>query len=419
MRNKVCVVGIGDDGADGLLPEAKACVQRAQVLVGGKRQLAFFPDFPGERMVLGSRLAEVVAWIEERAATERVVVLASGDPLYYGIGSFLVKRLGSERVRVIPHLSSVQLAFARCGEPWQDATVISLHGRPMTGLAQKIDSLARVALLTDVQNSPRRIAAYLLEFGMTEYEMFVGENLGGPEERTGRYSLFEAARMEFAPLNVVILLRDAAASARVWPLGIDDSEFSQRKPDRGLITKKEIRVLSLSELGLRPDSVLWDIGAGTGSVSIEAVLHTPGLRVYAIEKNEPDLLNLRKNQVKFRTDFVAVHGRAPARLDEFENPDAVFIGGSGGELEEILKVCAARLNRQGRIVVNAATLETLATAQKVLKELRFEVAISLIQTARSKPILNLTRFEGMNPVYIVTAWRAAGKESKEGGESPV
>ncbi|WDL96523.1 precorrin-6y C5,15-methyltransferase (decarboxylating) subunit CbiE [Alicyclobacillus sp. ALC3] len=402
MPSEVIVVGIGDDGAVGLMGDARTLVEQADLLVGGERQLNFFPNYIGEQRVIKGKLTALLDDLQDLPDTQSVVVLASGDPLFYGIGSLLIKRLGRERVRIIPHLSSVQLAFARCGESWQDASVISLHGRPIAGLAQRIGNAQTVALLTDADNSPARIARYLLDFDMTEYAMFVAENLGGPTERTGRYSLQAAAGVEFAPLNVVILLRNEDAPA-AWPLGIEDSEFSQRKPDRGLITKKEIRVLSLAELALRPGDVLWDIGACTGSVSIEAVLHTPGLQAFAIEKNEGDLENLRENQVKFRTDFVAVHGKAPAGLEGFPDPDAVFVGGSGGELAELLQVCAKRMRPRGRIVINAATLETLTTASQTLKQLGFEVAIALVQTARSKPILNLTRFEGMNPVYIVTA----------------
>ncbi|QSO52942.1 precorrin-6y C5,15-methyltransferase (decarboxylating) subunit CbiE [Alicyclobacillus curvatus] len=407
MPSEVIVVGIGDDGAVGLMGDARTLVEHAEMLVGGERQLNFFPNFLGEKKVIKGQLNPLLDDLRDLPDTQSVVVLASGDPLFYGIGSLMIKRLGRERVRIIPHLSSVQLAFARCGESWQDASVISLHGRSMAGLAQRIGYVQTAALLTDADNSPAKIARYLLDFKMTEYRMFVAENLGGPTERTGRYSLQEAAVMEFAPLNVVLLLRDTQggdrSQPREWPLGIEDSEFSQRKPDRGLITKKEIRVLSLAELALRPGGVLWDIGACTGSVSIEAALHTPGLQAFAIEKNEGDLENLRENQVKFRTDFVAVHGKAPAGLEEFPDPDAVFVGGSGGELAELLQVCAKRLRPKGRIVINAATLETLTTASQTLKQLGFEVAIALVQTARSKPILNLTRFEGMNPVYIVTA----------------
>ena len=406
----LCVMGIGDDGASGLRPDYLARIHAADVLLGSERQLAFFSDFLGEKVVFPAPIAGVVELLYARYNAARVVVLASGDPMFYSIGAYLVKKMGAQAVEVYPHISSVQLAFARAGESWQDALVVSVHGRGIAGLAQKIANKEKVALLTGDDNTPSAIASYLLKFQMTEYDAFVGEHLGGAKERTGWYELSELVERQFSDLNVVVLRKKSGAQVRRWSLGIGDAEFYQRTPDRGLITKREIRVLSLAELRLQPDSVLWDIGACTGSVSIEAVLHTPGLRAFAIEKNADDFRNLVENQIKFRTDFVAVHGRAPARLEEFDDPDSVFIGGSGGELEELLQICAQRLRPGGRIVVNAVTIETLSLAQQTLKRLGFAVNIHLLQTARSKPILNLTRFEGMNPVYLISAWRGENNE---------
>ena len=408
MDERIWVIGLGDDGRRGLTTDLMQRIEEAQLLVGGERHLAFFPEFKGRKLLWKSPFAQVVAEIAKARVDERVVVLASGDPLFYGVGTYLIKSFGAERVVVCPHLSSVQLAFARAGESWQDARILSLHGRAMAGLAQKIDGTAKVALLTDAVNTPGAIAQYLLAYGMEEYEAFVAENLGGSDERTGWYRLVDMVNVVFSPLNVV-LLRQTAPRLR-YPLGILDEEFAQRKPDRGLITKREIRVLSLAELQLSSGDVLWDIGACTGSVSIEAILQTPDLRVFAIEKNPADLVNLRANQVKFRTDFVAVEGKAPQMLDEFPDPNAVFIGGSGGELVELLELCVARLRPGGRIVVNAATLETVYHAYETMKRLGLQVSLQLVQTARSKPILNLTRFEGMNPVYLVTG-RAIAADS--------
>ncbi|MCF8565438.1 precorrin-6y C5,15-methyltransferase (decarboxylating) subunit CbiE [Alicyclobacillus tolerans] len=403
---------MGDDGASGLSSRALERVYASAVLYGGERQLGFFPNFLGEKRAIRTPLRETLAELEQDSVNQSVVVLASGDPLFYGIGATLIRKLGRERVEVIPHLSSIQLAFAKAGESWQSAKVVSVHGKPLRGLAQKLHGVPVAALLTDDVNTPSAIAKYLKSFEMNEYEAFVAEHLGSAKEQTGWYSLDKLADTEFSPLNVVILKHRTDAIVPVFTLGMDDGVFSQRKPDRGLITKREIRVLSLSDLALKPGGVLWDIGACTGSVSVEAILSTPDLQVYAVEKNEGDIENLRENQVKFRTDFVAVHARAPQGLDAFPDPDAVFIGGSGGELEELLSICTKRLRDGGRIVVNAATIENLYQAQQALLRLGFTVSIALVQTARSKPILNLTRFEGMNPVYLVTAWRAQPREEE-------
>lgn len=409
---RILVVGIGDEGPRGLPLQVSERIAGADILYGGERQLGFFPAHPGERRIIRSPLRETLDEIGADFKTSRVVVLASGDPLFYGIGSALVRAFGRDSVEVVPHVSSVQLAFARAGESWHGAAVVSLHGKPILGLAQKLHGATVAALLTDGVNTPSAVARYLLRFSMNEYEAFVAERLGSPEERCGWYSLDELADAQFAPLNVVVLRRRDGVQGPVFSLGLDDGAFSQRSPDKGLITKREVRVLALSELGLRPGGVLWDIGACTGSVSIEAILSAPGLRVFAVEKNERDLENLRENQTRFRADFVAVHAKAPEGLEEFPDPDSVFIGGSGGELGELLILCAGRLRENGRVVVSAATIETLHLAHQTLLRLGMSVSVTLVQTARSRPILNLTRFEGMNPVYLVTARRNDPEEAK-------
>ncbi|WP_019119446.1 precorrin-6y C5,15-methyltransferase (decarboxylating) subunit CbiE [Brevibacillus massiliensis] len=398
MEQVIKVIGIGDDGAESLLPVYRQWIEESELLIGGERHLGYFPDYPGEKWAVQEGLAAIVERL--RGETRQTVILASGDPLFYGIGGYLAKKLP---VQIYPQVSSIQLAFARIGESWQDACITSVHGRSMKGLAQRIDGKAKVALLTDDQNGPQAIAKYLLMFGMNEYEMFVGENLGGPDERTGWYQLDELADQSFSPLNVVILRQKQAGP--VWPLGIPDEEFAQRKPDKGLITKREIRVLSLANLRLRADSTVWDIGTCTGSIAIEAARIARLGQVFAVEKNAEDLENCRQNMYKFRADLSLVHSKAPQGLERFPDPDAVFIGGSGGELKELLHVCCSRLKPEGRIVLNAATIETLYLAIEAFQAEGFAFDVTLSQISRSKPILAMTRFEGLNPVYLITAYK--------------
>jgi precorrin-6Y C5,15-methyltransferase (decarboxylating) len=405
MGEPIKVIGIGDDGQAGLLPSYLAWIKESEVLVGGERQLAFFPDYPGEKVIIKGGLSPLAERLREE--TRRTVVLASGDPLFYGIGGYLAKQLGAH---IYPHLSSLQLAFARIGESWQDAYVTSVHGRSMVGLAQRIDGEAKVAILTDEEHNPSAIAAYLLTFGMTEYRAFVAENAGGSEEKCGWHSLEEMRDGAFAPLNIVILKRESASPR--FALGIPDGEFAQRKPDKGLITKREIRVLSIAQLQLTPSSIVWDIGTCTGSVAIEAAKIAKCGAVYAVEKNADDLENCLANQRKFRTDFTAVHAKAPEGLDAFPDPDAVFIGGSGGELRALIQLCGSRLKPGGRIVLNAATLENMGEAMAAMKAEGFAVEVLMSQIARSKPILDMTRLEGLNPVFIITAYREQEEDGR-------
>jgi precorrin-6Y C5,15-methyltransferase (decarboxylating) len=392
------LIGIGADGKASLPRLYERWIYESELLVGGERQLAFFPDYQGETLTIRGGLSQLVERL--RHETKRTVIIASGDPMFYGIGSYLSSKLPIE---VYPTVSSVQWAFAKMGEKWQDAEFISVHGRSMKGLAQRIDRCEKVAILTDETNSPNAIAKYLLSYGMTEYRAFVGENLGSQDERCRFFELEEMADAEFSPLNVVILQKTKAGP--MWSLGIDDDEFLQRKPEKGLITKKEIRVLSISALRLHAKSVVWDIGTCTGSVAIEAAKIAREGAVFAIEKNAHDIEICKENLKKFRVDITLVHGKAPEHLDEFADPDAIFIGGTSGAMGPLLDVCCRRLKRNGRIVVNAVTIETLAQAVEGLKQRGFQVDVTLAQISRSKPILELTRFDALNPIYIITAKR--------------
>ncbi|WP_158736291.1 precorrin-6y C5,15-methyltransferase (decarboxylating) subunit CbiE [Alteribacillus sp. YIM 98480] len=391
------VIGIGEDGKEGLLPLYHEWIYNSERLAGGHRQLSFFPEYKGEKVVLEGGLKQKIDGWENNP--KDTVVLASGDPLFYGIGAYLSKKLPD--VTTYPALSSLQLAFARIKESWQDAKFLSVHGRTLKGLAQKIAGQKKVCLLTDKKNNPAVLARYLLDYGMKEYEICIAEHLGGKNEKVQWFSLEEAAGYEAEPLNVVIL---KAENPKPKPsIGIADDLFKQRKPDKGLITKKEVRVLSLSALNLKKDSTVWDIGTCTGSVAIEAAHICTEGSVYAIEKNEADLAYAKENAAVLRADIHLHHGKAPENMEEWPAPDAVFLGGTGGNINKLLTLCVEKMQPHGRIVLNAATIETLHEAQDIFKQLGCDVDITMAHLARSKPILHMTRFEGLNPVYIITA----------------
>lgn len=396
------MIGIGDNGKDGLVQQYLEWIDECDVLVGGERHLNFFPDVKGEKVVIKGGLKPLIEKLQHEK--RKVVILVSGDPVFYGLGGVLAKKLP---VTIYPYVSSIQLAFSKMGESWQDAYLTSLHGRSIVGFAQRIDGRKKVAILTDETNSPAAIAKYLKDFGMLEYDAFVAENLQGEQERCRFMSLDEMEEATFSPLNVVILKQRQVVKRSA--IGIADEEFSQRKPDKGLITKKEIRVLCLQALQLQEDSIVWDIGTCTGSVAIEAAKIAREGAVYAIEKNEGDLENCLINQKKHRADFTAILGKAPDRLEEFPNPDAIFIGGNGGNMEQLLTLCINRLQHNGRIVMNIATLENLTEAMGHFKALGCEVTVLQAQLSRSKPILHLTRFEPLNPIFIVTAQKGREK----------
>jgi precorrin-6Y C5,15-methyltransferase (decarboxylating) len=409
----VLIVGIGDNGADSLSRDAIRRVGEAQVLVGGERHLAFFSDHPAEKFTIRDNLKELAARLQTEQ--RRVVVLASGDPLFYGIAGFLANKIGRERLEVLPGISSMQLAFARIKESWQDAALASCHAKPIENVIEAARDAKKVGVFTDDTNTPARIAHELLKAGIGGFRAYVCENLGGADERVSDCRLEELVDRTFGPLNVLILLKEAevkqadapAGQARDWTFGIAEEAFHQRYPLKGLITKTEVRVLSLAKMRLRAGHVVWDIGAGSGSVAIEAALL--GARVWAIEKNKEDCDIIRRNIEKFGQKFApeqvtVVHGSAPAALADLPTPDAVFIGGSGGELGEIVALCRNQLVSGGRLVINLATIENLASVSSGgggnaggLGE------FTLVQVSRSRPILDMHRFEALNPVFIV-AW---------------
>ncbi|HEV3342310.1 MAG TPA: precorrin-6y C5,15-methyltransferase (decarboxylating) subunit CbiE [Pirellulales bacterium] len=392
MDQKVVVVGIGDNGADSLSREALRRVSEAEVLLGGERHLAFFPDHPAEKLAIRDNLKEIAARLQ--GETRRVAVLASGDPLFYGIAGYLATKIGRDRLEVLPNISSMQLAFARLKESWHDAALVSCHAKPIEEAIDVIRDAKKVAIFTDDENTPARISREILRAGIGGFRAHVCENLGGRDERITSCDLSELAERSFSPLNVLVLVRKAEAPVlqrRDWTFGIPEEAFYQRQPLKGLITKTEVRVLSLAKMRLRPGNTVWDIGAGSGSVSIEAALL--GANVWAIEKNKEDCDIIRRNIEKFGTPQITVlQGVAPAALAELPDPDAVFIGGSGGEMGELVRICRERLLPGGRLVINVATLENLGEVPAS--------DVTLVQVSRTRPILNLHRFEALNPVFI-------------------
>jgi precorrin-6B C5,15-methyltransferase / cobalt-precorrin-6B C5,C15-methyltransferase len=412
----VTVIGIGDDGCKGLSARALEAVMTAQWLVGGERQLAFFPEFRGERIVLKGGLAPALDRIAALADEHNVCVLASGDPLFFGVGGLLVDRLGAEHVEVVPQPSALQWAFARAGLRWDDADVLSLHGRGREGFLTRLRGSRKLALFTDPTNHPAALAADLLAHGQTGFSAWVCENLGGPGERVRRFSIAELATCsDVGPLNVLILVRDDPAWRPPPAISyLHEDAFAKRMPKKGLITKREVRLLSLAALQIRPDSVVWDIGAGSGSVAIEAALLAPRGRVYAVEVDPEGVEICRENLRAHAVDNVrVVAGRAPEALADLEAPDAVFVGGSQGSLEEIAEVALQRLRPGGRLVVNAITLDNTTEAYQLFKRHQLVPEVTLLQVSRSQPLgkgpeaggHRYLRFEALNPIQIFAVTR--------------
>ncbi|MDE5096903.1 MAG: precorrin-6y C5,15-methyltransferase (decarboxylating) subunit CbiE [Trichodesmium sp. St16_bin4-tuft] len=414
------VIGIGLDGVVGLNQLVREIVKRATLLVGSDRHLSYFSDNNAESIVIKD-LLEAILEIRQHLETPNscIVVLASGDPLFFGLGRLLVAHFPAEKLRFYPHLSSVQLAFSRIKVPWQDTKIISVHGRPMDELIEALQQGAeKVAVLTDPTNTPQAIANLLLSLHLpATYQFWVCENLGAEDERVQQWSIDEIQKETFAPLNLVVLLRQARMANQPVDLvdlpllGIPDNYFLSYDDHPGLMSKREVRVLILAELSLQPGQIIWDIGAGTGSVSVEIARLCSSSIVYAIEKTAVGTSLIEENCRRFQLkNVVSLHGNAPEILHHLRSPHRVFIGGSSGKLRNILGVCGIRMLPEGVIVLAFTTLENLHTAISWVEERRrsdrsWSYRLLQVQLSRSIPVANLTRFNPLNPVTIMIVKR--------------
>ncbi|MEO1148791.1 MAG: precorrin-6y C5,15-methyltransferase (decarboxylating) subunit CbiE [Cyanobacteria bacterium J06638_22] len=423
----IAVVGIGLEGAEGLTPTARQVVEQANVLVGSDRHLTYFPDHPAEKIGLGSMQA-AIAQIQACLASQStppspasIVVLASGDPLFFGIGRLLLQHFTPHQLAFYPHLSSMQLAFSRIKQPWHDACLLSVHGRSPDRLIQALQrGEATIALLTDDIQTPHAIARLIQDLALpSRYRLWVCENLGDAAEKV-RSFLPEAMPTDpFAPLTVVILTREAEASAvlsdttlaTLPTFGIADSLFLSFSDRPGLMTKREVRVLALGELSLREDPVIWDIGAGTGSVSVEMARLCPRSTILAIEKSAAGIALIKQNSHRFQCpNITPCYGQAPDILADLPAPDRVFVGGSGGHLLPILDQVAQVLSPKGIIVVAIATLDHLSGIMQWLdaptQRYRWQGHTLQAQLARSVAIASLTRLHPLNPVFLIRLHRS-------------
>lgn len=411
MSQTLAVVGVGMEGRESLTPRAFAIVQQAEVLAGGGRLLDLFPEVQAERVRIGSHVDEAVASLASHLGEKRIVILATGDPNFFGITRVLLRHVPRESLTILPNVSAMQWAFAKMAEPWDDATFLSLHGRSMDRLSELMRGRSKLCLFTDERNSPPTIARALLHAGVDGYRAILCEDLGGPQERITQTTLSALAELKTDPVNTLILLasQDVQEAEPVWAPGLPEEAFDHRAPNAGLITKREIRVLSLAQLHLTLRSIVWDIGAGSGAVAIEAAKIARCGRVFAVEKNAEDVTIIRGNVAQFKISNVHIlHAKAPTGLEALPDPDAIFIGGSGGAMRTILVEASRRLRPGGRIVVNAITLDTLHEAVSMFRDLQFHHEAILVNVARSKPLQGKLSFEALNPVYIVTAWRGQG-----------
>ncbi|PKL51978.1 MAG: hypothetical protein CVV37_03590 [Nitrospira bacterium HGW-Nitrospira-1] len=461
--SKIYVIGIGYKPLE---QRAKEILVNSQVILASNRLFEVFKGYDDFESVKGkvkviNNVNETINFIKAIAEATPpnpplakwgnggVVLLASGDPMFFGIGRRAVREFGKDNVEILPDLSSIQMAFSKIKEPWDDTFLVSLHGGPdpekrrrlpygIKDIPMLLDRHNKIAILTDKENNPAVIADFLNSSPLTHHSslsLYVCERLGYHDERVTEGTPDEIAGMSFSEPNVVIL-KNKKPSSMSFPLVGNPSDLSESvKKDcglildkartraamtdnfrfglseteiihsRGLITKDEARAVTIHKLRLPQKGIFWDIGAGSGSVSIEAARLYPELKIFAIEKEEEQIENIYTNVNRFNAENIEViKGEAPAVLEGLPAPDRVFIGGSGGRLKECIRIISNAMP-SGIIVINAIAIDTLNNAIQALTDHGFTISISEISVSRSKAVAGRTHMSALNPVFIITGER--------------
>ena len=452
--NKIYIIGIGYKPLD---KRAREIILNSEIILASKRLSEVFKRYEEyeavkDKVKVINNVDETIDYIKLQISNLKfqIVFLASGDPTFFGIGRRAVREFGKEIIEILPDLSSIQIAFSRIKESWDDAFLMSLHGGPdpekrrrlpyeLEDIPYLLQRHNKIAILTDKENNPQTIADVIARSKATKQsknlriaspsarndsiKMYVCERLGCSDERIIEGTPEEIAEMTFSEPNLVILIKKNSLLS--FPLVGNPSELSESvKKDcgqaamtdkikfglseteithsRGLITKDEVRAATIHKLSLPQRGVLWDIGAGSGSVSIEAARLYPEIKVFAVEKDEEQIENIKENRIKFdATNIEIIKGQAPDVLINLPVPDRVFIGGSGGAIKEIIEFVSSKIS-SGIVVINAITIETLNEAIKSLENKGFVVEVSEISVSRSKTVSGKRHMSALNPVFIIT-----------------
>lgn len=391
-------------GSEDLTARHLDIIHQADVMVAGQRLLDYFDDLVIEKKKIDRNISEVIEFIINKMKSRSIVVLASGDPLFFGIGPRIVNAVGSDNVRIYPNISSVAAAFARIKEPWHGAAVVSLHGRMNEiKLVNSLKTKAVVAVFTDPKRNPAWLARRLIEKGLVNFKLCVLESLGSSFEKVNWFRPDQAAEQTFSDPNLVIIKREPAEFGNEFKpfTGMPDDWFDHSE---GLITKSEIRALVLSKLRLQPEHIVWDLGSGSGSVAIEAALQADKGKVYAVEKKSERINLINSNKNRFGTsNLEVIQADLPDGLAQLPAPDRIFIGGGGQNLTSIIQAAAASLKKDGMMVVNTVLLTNMTQALETLKALGMQTDIVQVQINRGSEMPWGERLEAQNPVWVISA----------------
>lgn len=418
--NKVHIIGMGLSRKD-LTQAHLDLIREATLLVGGTRLLDMFPEYSGERMAITNNIPDVVDLIRSQMDQKQIVVLASGDPLFHGIGSTLARCIPLKHLAIHPNITSIAAAFSAVGIPWHDAKLISLHSKGGNAFDfRSLSTTPKAAFLTSPTHGPGYIADQLVSWGISSFNLCVLEHLGDSDRQRISWhdNAVDLQNQTFSNPNIVIFLNKEARSRKGFQtnvshethLGMPEASF---RHENGLITKSEIRAVTISKLRLmRPDHVLWDIGSGSGSIAVESAAFIQAGKVFAVEKNVERITDIKENTHRFNCHNVIVHQmNFPDGHEILDQPDRIFIGGGGKDLGKIIEHCCDRLTHSGVIVVNTVVMETMEIARDTLNQKGFSPELIQVQVSRSSRMPGGSRLVPLNPVWIISGM----KPSKEQG----
>lgn len=406
-----------DAGAPETLPAQHQKLIRETGWLAAPRRLhpalrAWLMDDDRHELIASDNPRQLCAQLARRGR-QPSVVLASGDPLWFGIGRLLLDRLGPERLRFHPAPSAMQLAFARIGHPWQNTSCVSLHGRDPQQLSRELQKRpSALAVLTDPdRGGAEAVRSTLLNSGLAAvYQFWVCANLGHPEEKVQLFST-EKALPEALPrllMVVLIAISEPPLPERPLPLfGLDDGLYRQHPDHPGLMTKREVRLQLLADLDLPPQGVLWDLGAGTGSIGLEALRLRPDLQLLAVERRGGGAELIRANATRLKVEPAAILEIDARDLPRtiltvpLDQPDRVLLGGGGADRCALLRFTLERLRPEGVVVIPLATIEAIAELRPLLEEAGLRVSLSQLQAWRGQVLADGTRLAPMNPTLIL------------------
>lgn len=400
---KIYILGCPSEGIEGLSSEAKLLLKSCDIALVSERFYEFIPN--DYRRVINfvkfpekfNHLPAMIKDFYERGF-KKICIIATGDPNFFGITNFLKKFFPDSIERIIPSLSIMQEAFAKLKLSWEDASFFSLHGRKKSSLLSFLLKANKGFMFTSDDTDVLLLLNLLKEHRLSDFKIHILENLGMKDESYKILTYPYFVKSKIAPLNVIVFER-TRKSGNYPGIGIDDEAFEYKK---GMITKKEVRANIISLLALREGHVLWDVGAGSGSVSIEASFNPDGVLVYAIEKDEESYLNIKKNIDKFGAiNVIPILSDFQSIFDTLPVPDRIFVGGSSGDLVNILRLGIEKLKKDGIMVISLVTLQSLNDVINFCKDKRLFYELYGILPIRGKKLKDSTIFNTQNLVYIV------------------